>query len=434
MGAARIERHDPVRERAALRALAQWATRFSPLVAIDEPDGLRLDVAGCAHLFGGEPRLRRTVERRLERLGIASRVAIAPTYGCAWGVARFAPPERRLVEPGGARDAIAPLPARALRLPESLVSDLDALGLHRVGDLLDLPRSAATARFGPELSSRLDQALGQAFELIDPVRREPPVARERLFQGPTTQTEAIEHAVRELLAETCRELSRRDAGAQLVSVELIRSDLPPLTIDLRVSRPARDPRRLWSLLAPKLERAHLGFGVEGVRVRAGDVGRVRHEQSSRWTSDERADREALRREAAELIDTLAARFGGDRVRRAALAESHRPERAVRWSSALEPEPPEAPPAPADRPTALLDRPVPADVLALTPDGPVHRVRFGGREHEIVRCVGPERLAPEWWRRAGSTRDYFAVATSEGRWLWVARSLETGRWFVHGIWA
>jgi protein ImuB len=281
---------------------------------------------------------------------------------------------------------------------------------------------------------RLDQALGQAFELIDPVRREPPVAQERLFQGPTTQAEAIERTARELLAEACGQLARREAGAQRVTVELIRSDLPPVTIEARVSRPARDPRRLWSLLAPKLERAHLGFGVEGVRVRARDVGRVRHEQSSRWSDDQQAEREAMRREAAELVDALAARLGAERVRRAGLAESHRPERAARWASALETKLSTAPPASSDRPTLLFDRPAPAEVLALTPDGPVHRVRYGGCDHKINWCVGPERLAPEWWRRADSTRDYFMVATSEGRWLWVARSLETGRWFVHGIWA
>src|SRR3954469_22684267 len=37
---------------AALHRLAEWATRFSPLVAPDSADGLMLDITGCAHLWG----------------------------------------------------------------------------------------------------------------------------------------------------------------------------------------------------------------------------------------------------------------------------------------------------------------------------------------------------------------------------------------------
>ena len=37
-----------------LKGLAEWCIRFTPAVAIDSPDGLILDVTGCAHLWGGE--------------------------------------------------------------------------------------------------------------------------------------------------------------------------------------------------------------------------------------------------------------------------------------------------------------------------------------------------------------------------------------------
>ena len=45
----------PEREAAAMAALARWAERWSPFVAVEEAgDGLILDATGCAHLFGGE--------------------------------------------------------------------------------------------------------------------------------------------------------------------------------------------------------------------------------------------------------------------------------------------------------------------------------------------------------------------------------------------
>src|ERR1700744_6250228 len=37
-----------------LHALATWSIRYTPIVAVDPPDGLILDVTGCAHLWGCE--------------------------------------------------------------------------------------------------------------------------------------------------------------------------------------------------------------------------------------------------------------------------------------------------------------------------------------------------------------------------------------------
>ncbi len=76
------------------------------------------------------------------------------------------------------------------------------------------------------------------------------------------------------------------------------------------------------------------------------------------------------------------------------------------------------------------------MIALTPDGPVHRVAWRGGESIAVGCSGPERIAGEWWRSnaAARTRDYFVVDLDDGRRLWLARSIERGTWFVHGVWA
>ena len=37
-----------------LNSLAKYCIRYTPCVAIDEPDGLILDVTGCSHLWGGD--------------------------------------------------------------------------------------------------------------------------------------------------------------------------------------------------------------------------------------------------------------------------------------------------------------------------------------------------------------------------------------------
>ncbi|MBX9776000.1 MAG: DNA polymerase Y family protein [Xanthobacteraceae bacterium] len=80
---------DPEADRRLLLAIADGCDRYTPLVGLDPPDGLILDIAGCAHLFGGEESLRRDLVARLVRQGFQARAAVADTVGCAWAVARY---------------------------------------------------------------------------------------------------------------------------------------------------------------------------------------------------------------------------------------------------------------------------------------------------------------------------------------------------------
>src|SRR5439155_1728847 len=47
----------PRKDAALLEKLADWCDRYTPLVALDGPDGLMLDITGCVHLFGDEHHL-----------------------------------------------------------------------------------------------------------------------------------------------------------------------------------------------------------------------------------------------------------------------------------------------------------------------------------------------------------------------------------------
>ena len=49
--------------------IADWCDRFTPLVALDPPHGLFLDITGCAHLFGGEARAAADRVRRADAAG-----------------------------------------------------------------------------------------------------------------------------------------------------------------------------------------------------------------------------------------------------------------------------------------------------------------------------------------------------------------------------
>lgn len=433
--------HEPARDAAALRSLASWAVRFSPMVAPDPPDGLLLDVTGCERLYGDERRLVNVIGNSLERLGFAARLACAPTIGCAWAVARCGEEERAVLTPDDVEEALRPLPVTSLRLDPETADDLLPTGVRTIAQLLEVPRLEISVRFAPDLLHRLDQAFGEVGETFEPIRPVEPVAVERCFDGPVLQIETLLSVIRSLVESFCKKLQQRECGAQRLCLHIERLDADPLDIALTLSRASRDAKHLWSLLRPRAESMHLGFGVERITLRAMELRTLRHRQQTTLPGDDRDDDGAEETPAAlgELIDTLSHHLGAERTRRAMLIESHVPERvAIEWP-ALAPKPRvrEAAVSHGERPPALFSPPETAEVMALTPDGPPVSLRWRGRSRALITAHGPERIASEWWRRhlarhGAVDRDYFRVQDETGRWLWLFR--ENRRWFVHGEWA
>lgn len=441
-GASLVARFDPEGDARALRALAEWAMRFTPVVAPDPPDGLLLDVTGCERLHRGEDRLLNAMANSIGRLGFACRLAAAPTFGTAWGVARFDERERSRVAEGGVRGALAPLPVSCLRLERDVVESLAEVGIERVAHLFEVSRESIAARFGTEPLVQLDRALGAAMEFIEPVRPAPPPSARRRFAGPVAQVEAIERAAEELLELLCVQLAAQESGARRLVLHLERSDLDPTGFEIALSRPSRDHRHLWSLLRPRLETAHLGFGVDEIVLTAAGVGRLAHRQSECWSDDRPGVSMRTERLFAEMVDALSGRLGTERVTRVETIESHAPERAFRHVPAVRVEG-AARSAPrvvgSPRPSILFDRPEEARVISITPDGPPMRLSWRGEEHAIRAAVGPERLAGEWWATRHATiarddHDHFRVETDRARWLWMRRTVGTSRWSVLGEWA
>lgn len=464
-----LQPHEPERLAAALEALARWAIRVSPVSSPAWPDGLHIDVSGTALLYRGEARLARSVVRAIQRHGITARAAIASTPGCGMALARACDRSIVLVEPGQEAAALAPISIAALRLDAECVRRLDAVGVETIADLMALGREGLPARFGPEPLARLDGALGQAFEVLEPVRPKPQPSVERVFEGPTISAMGIAIASREVVAQLAGVLEAQGVGAMTLVLALDRIDAEPVEIMVRLSRPSRDGQHLWRLLAPRVERVNLGFGVEAITLTATRVGKVRHRQHlapelrselvprgggpPAQGQDEADEHEAS---IAALVDTLSGRLGVEGVLKMEAVRSHVPERAARLRPALplmdlrggraararrseRTEPDVAMLVPGPRPAVLLQPPEPAEVTLLVPDGPAAMLRWRGRQWPVLRTTGPERVAPEWWRARPmmgkrATRDYFVMQLASGAWIWACRESLRGAWFVHGVWA
>lgn len=435
------------KSRQSMARLAKWCWRFSPSVAIDPdslgnpfddgPDGLLLDVTGEAHLFGGEHLLLAQVASQFKSLGLSARLAIAPTCGAAWALARFAPHEVVTVGKEQMCEAIEPLPVLALRLPAHTCAALQQVGIEKIHQLLKLPRASLLARYGEVVLQRLDQALGHLPELIEPLRLTEAIAVRRLFDGAATQIEAVMLTVEQLLRELCGRLERQESGVRGLRIELSRLNAPSESRDFVVGKPNRDATYLWKLVRPKVEAMHLGYGVESVAVTAYWAETICHQQSGAWGMGQSVDAQEEAYEA--FVDMLVSRWGNDRVLTAQPVASYVPERARAFASVRG----DAFAAtenilPMDRPSMLLEHPEPAHCMALQPDHPPSWIKWRGQEHPLQQGTGPERIVSEWWsgdsyHNSAAARDYFRVQTAAGLWLWIFRELKTGQWFVHGLW-
>jgi protein ImuB len=151
-----------------LGKIAEWCIRFTPVVAIDSPSGLLLDATGCTHLWGDDSSYVADITKKLNARGYDVRLAMADTIGVAWGITRFGK-EPLIIDSASHIEAMLGLPPEALRLEPDTVERLHKLGLHQVRQFIKIPRSSLRRRFGQHFIMRLDMALGQEIETIQPV-------------------------------------------------------------------------------------------------------------------------------------------------------------------------------------------------------------------------------------------------------------------------
>ncbi|MFC7051084.1 Y-family DNA polymerase [Hansschlegelia quercus] len=441
----RVEPADEHGDASALDAIADWCDRYTPLVGLDGPAGLALDVTGCAHFFGGEKALADDLVTRLAAQGFCARVAVAGTMGTARALAWFTPGGVAALGEEAAR--VGELPIGALRIPDDARLGLTRAGLRTVAAVAARGRTELAARFGASLVTRLDETLGTIDPPISPRRPAPSRMVERRFAEPLAQTEAALAVLRALGLSLGRRLELSGEGIRRAEAAFFRTDGGVARIAIGLGAPTRDPDLLLRLFRERIDALadplDPGFGFDMIRLSAPEAEPLLPEER-----DFRADeREIAARDLDELVDRLSAREGRGRVLRAFARDAHRPEaeaelssaqgsRAVVWAP-LRPEG-----EPPRRPLRLFARPEAVDVLAEVPDGPPIRFVWRRAVHRVARAEGPERVALEWWRvdEAPLTRDYFRVEDEAGARFWLfrdglfVREVRHPRWYLHGLFA
>ncbi len=430
----------PEADAAALHDLALWAhRRYSPVVAGDAPDGLVLDITGCAHLYEGEANLVRDLLDHLHTDGYQARAAVADSWGAAHALARFSRDPALVVPSGDSRRRVQDLPIAALRLTPDIVGDLDALGFETIGDLLKPPRAPLVHRFGLDLGLRLAQVLGETAEPIDPVVLPDVIAVHRVFAEPIGAPETIARYTEKLTGQLCDALENRALGARRLDLLFGRTDNRVEAVRIGLAAPVRDARRLTRLLCDQIETVDPGFGIDRMRLTA----TVAEPLALRQADTEAPNTPDL----SGLIDILGNRLGARNLYRLAPVESDVPERALRRVSPLATVGTTWPATPHydwPRPERLLPHVEPIATIGLLPDHAPNQITWRGVRHRIVRADGPERIFGEWWhqdKEIHAVRDYFRVEDEAGKRFWIFRwgdgeDERTGKrtWYMHGLFA
>jgi protein ImuB len=427
-----IDRDHDTEARLLARIVA-GCIRYTPMTAPEPPDGVILDITGCAHAFDDEEGLKADFARRLATGGVTARLARGDTPEMARALARFG-------RDGG---DLHPLPVEALEADPAVTRALRLAGLKTIGALAVRPRKMLAARFG-DLALRLGRLLGDQDRHISPQRLLPPVFALRRFAEPIGRVEDAFACLDDLLVETAETLRERHEGGRRFVARFFRSDGATPSLMVETGQPTRTSDLVMRLFHERLDTLadpiDPGFGFDLIRLD------IPYTEPLAATQADHIAPPRAQEQLADLVDRLVVRLGPTRVHRAAPENSHIPECALRLcppadQPAWEPAPVGEPPL---RPLTLLDPPQPVTaVMHEVPDGPPKRFHWRGQAYNVASAEGPERIAAEWWRRrdrGGRTRDYFRIEDEAGHRFWLFRHglNERGEgesaWFIHGLFA
>jgi protein ImuB len=404
-----------------LTALTAAARTLTPLVSIEPPDGLLLEVFGSLKLFGGLASVKKKLVSELDRWRVRYHLCAAPTPLAASWLARSAAED--VLESSALPARLSLLPLVVTRWPDDVLVGLSEMGIRTLGECMRLPRDGFARRVGKEYLEQLDKALGKRPDPRIELGLSRALRSTVELSAEITQTAALISVLQDIVARLGIELRRLQR--QVLSVELVfhHSRRPATREKLQLIEPTHEAQRLLGPMTIRLERLTLpapviAFGVIAFPVEA------QIEEAELFDDLALGQKSAA---PAALVERLRARFGIERVYGLELVEDHRPERvwARRAEKLLQASAPSALPSLGTaRPLWILPSPVRFSAVG----DEIYGTTFAKVLSEDV----PERIESGWWDGGDIGRDYYAISTERGQRLWIYKDHVTRGWYLHGL--
>ncbi len=472
-------------DRAALAAVADITRRYAPVVGMDSmplPDSLLLDITGCGPLFGGEAALAELLLRDLKQAGWTARIAVADTIAAVWALTHTEhtrPEVRRnsrmpassasrrpssrptdmvpnydlpiqIIPPDMQQQEIASLPIAASRLPLKDLQILAHLGIRSIGQLFTLPREDLPSRLSEVAVERVLQLLSLADESIDPLPESNPVAAAWSSEYPANSFDDIRQVLQHLVANVAEQIARRRVACSVLTCELTCASGKKLQLSAGVVKPTQSAELMFEVLSLRLETLPLSEPVSAVSLALQAVPIPVSRQRDLFSPTEHI---RPQEELATLIARLSNRMGPQSVSTLRIQDDPRPEHAIvpdpvladadstvraPQSEHLLQRLTESDPDAGRNIERTLPRPLrilttPQQISGRDSDQrPPDRILVLGQQKRIIELSGPERMQTAWWTDEPCHRDYYRAVTETGGQLWIFRELQSGNWYLHGL--
>lgn len=411
LGSLRFLKRQAEQEAQTLAHLAGWAQQFTPAVSIALPCSLLLEISGSLDYFHGLDALIEQVQQGLATYEMAVQIGCAITPLAATWLALAGIPTQ-VTDMESLALQLGQLAVDILPIPLTQRQQLRRLGIDCLSALIRLPRAGLARRFGPALSTLLDQALGKQPD-PRPCFQPPAYFEKRIeLAWPIEETEPLLFIGRQLAIALANYLQGLNRGVLQVRYQLEHGNHTTTTLDVGHGQPTRQAAVFVAVLRERLASFSLPAPIEAVTLMAAQLEPLAGRNLDIFTPQQHAASSGL------LHARLAARLGQASIKQITSVDEHRPERA--WALGK----PTAAPMPqaTQRPTWLIAPPLP----------------LTQRHHQLWHTERlfhqglPERIEAGWWDDERVTRDYWIAQGASGQRYWIFQERETGNWFLHGV--
>ena len=377
---------------------------------------IRLD--GLEHLHGGEARLVNAILNAVPR-DLTPRVGVAEAKFPAFIAATVSEPSRAIRVPPDGASFLAPHPVDLLPVSADLKVALHRLGLHTLGDVVNMTETSMTDRFRSEGRKAWHLSNGIDDSPVVPLDHTETIVERTSLPFSSASLELLITMVDTLLARAFAQSSMRGRYAGRAVLQCVLEDGPTWSREFSFKGGVGSGERAFSVIKSRMEDDHPQGAVEEVTLTLDNLTGESGVQMGLLPDV----RESGRRQLVQVERGLRARTGG----RPAL---YRVVEAVPWHPAPEMRTLRVP---IDSSESAELKPVSGPVAVIVEEGrgrkPVS-VRAGNRWRRVA-CIEEEWGFDLWWMSRPLTRSYYRVRYEDGVELTLFRDERAGCWYRQG---
>ncbi len=391
--ALRVLRRSTAEEDVARSVLLETAGAFTPRIEVLQSTSpafvMVLDMTGTTRIFGSPAQCAGSIRRALVAVHVVAQLAVSGNFHAAVCVAPSARKGPVVIPDGREAEHLQSLPLAALSLTAQQTDTLTSWGLQTLGELAALTEVELIVRLGQEGKRLRLLARGEHPHLMVPVEAEFKLQEFLAFDAPVELLDSLLFALGPMLDQLLRRAQNRALSLASVTVRLGLDGGGEHERTIKPALPVAERTVLLKLLHLDLQAHPPPAGVLSLSVHAepGKRGKVQLGLfAPQLPESTRLD---------VTLARIAALVGEERVGRAKLLDSHRPESFTveRFTVASEKASQDA----GRRHAVAMRRCRPPWPLAMQQEGKrLSAFSVAGKRYAVKEAYGPWRRSGEWW--------------------------------------